>query len=132
MSYRIGGTGEAIVATINDSLCRRVRLTRERILLARELERLAGSRQDVSSVIPKGLEDIPSYRRLAEDGLAHATLRRASGSLIILAAANRIWRKPELKRRLLAIKRDARRIGRRVVLVTRRGLHRSIERCGGR
>lgn len=125
MSKQSGGTGEAVVAAINDSLCRRIRLAGERIRLARDLEIVARSRPDVLSVVPTGLEDIPSYRYLAEDGLAHATLRRASGPLIVLAATNRIWRRPDLRRRLLAIKRDARRIGRRVVLVTRSGLCRS-------
>ncbi len=127
MSKHSGGTGEAVVAAITDSLCRRIRLAGERIRLARDLEIAARSRPDVLSVVPTGLEDIPSYRHLAEDGLAHATLRRASGPLIVLAASNRIWRRPDLRRRLLTVKRDARRIGRRVVLVTRRGLCRSTD-----
>lgn len=126
-----GGTGEAVVAAINDSLCRRIRLAGERISLARHLEIAARSRQDVLSVVPTGLEDIPSYRQLADDGLAHATLRRKSGPLIVLAATNRIWRRPDLRRRLLAVKRDARRIGRRVVLVTTRGLRRSTGASAG-
>ncbi len=42
--------------------------------------------------------------------------------MIVLAAANRVWRKPALKRRLLQVKCDARRVGRRVVLVTKRGI----------
>ena len=132
MTKRFGGTGETIVATLNDSLCRRVRLAAERIRLAQDIETLAKSRPDVTSLVPRGLEDIPSYRHLAEDGLAHATLRRASGSLIVPAAANRIRRRPDLRRRLIAIKRDARRIGRLVVLVTKRGLSRSVQRIRGR
>jgi hypothetical protein len=132
MSRHFGGTGEAVVASIHDSLCRRIRLAGERIRLARDLEMVARSRPDVLSVVPKGLEDILSYRQLADAGLAHATLRRASGPLIVLAATSRVWRRPDLRRRLLAVKRDAQRIGRRVVLVTKRGLRRSAKRCRGR
>jgi hypothetical protein len=124
MSKHFGGTGEAIVASIHDSMCRRIRIAGERIRLARGIEIAARSRSDVLSVLPRGLEDIPSYRRLADEGLAHATLRRANGSIIVLAAARRVWRRPELRRRLIAVKRDAQRIGRRVVLVTKRGLNR--------
>jgi hypothetical protein len=118
MSKPSTGAGEAIVAPIHDSLCRRIRITEERIRLARDLEIVGRFRPDVISVIPRGLEDLPSYRRLAEDGLAHATMRHAEGGVIVLAAAGRIWRRPKLKRRLLGVKLDARRIGRRVVLVT--------------
>jgi len=124
MSKPSAGAAEAIVAPIHDSLCRRIRITEERIRLARDLEIVGRSRPDVLSVTPRGLEDLPSYRRLAEDGLAHATMRHAGGGVIVLAAAGRIWRRPKLKRRLLSVKLDARRIGRRVVLVTRRGLSR--------
>lgn len=124
MSKPSADSGEAIVATIHNSLCRRIRIADERIRLARELEIVAGSRMDVLSVLPRGLEDIPSYRRLADHGLAHATLRRTKGTVIVLAAANRVWRRPDLRRRLIAVKRDAQRIGRRVVLVTKRGLFR--------
>lgn len=124
MSKPSFGAGGAIVAPIHDSLCRRIRITEERIKLARDLEIVGRSRPDVISVTPRGLEDLPSYRRLAEDGLAHATMRHAGGGVIVLAAAGRIWRRPKLKRRLLGVKCDARRIGRRVVLVTRRGLSR--------
>lgn len=124
MSKRSAHVGEAIVATLHDSICRRIRLANERIAMARSLEIAARSRPDVLSVVPKGLEDIPSYVRLADDGLAHATVRRARGTVIVLAAANRVWRKPELRRRLLSVKRDARRIGRRVLLVTKQGLAR--------
>lgn len=124
MSKSSAGVGEAIVTPIHDSLCRRIRITEERIRLARDLEIVGRSRPDVISVVPRGLEDLPSYRRLAEDGLAHATMRHAGGGVIVLAAAGRVWRRPKLKRRLLGVKLDARRIGRRVVLVTRRGLSR--------
>ena len=124
MSKPSVGAGEAIVAPIHDSLCRRIRITEERLRLARDLEIVGRSRPDVISVILRGLEDLPSYRRLAEDGLAHATMRYAGGGVIVLAAAGRIWRRPKLKRRLLGVKLDARRIGRRVVLVTGRGLSR--------
>ncbi len=101
MSKPSVGAGEAIVAPIHDSLCRRIRITEERLRLARDLEIVGRSRPDVISVIPRGLEDLPSYRRLAEDGLAHATMRYAGGGVIVLAAAGRIWRRPKLKRRLL-------------------------------
>ncbi len=124
MSKRSAHVGGAIVATLHDSMCRRIRIANERIAMARSLEIAARSRPDVLSVVPRGLEDIPSYVRLADDGLAHATFRRAQGKVIVLAAANRVWRKPELRKRLLSIKRDARRIGRRVLLVTKRSLAR--------
>ncbi|MGX9981785.1 hypothetical protein [Methylobacterium fujisawaense] len=124
MSKQPADAGKAIVATLHDSLCRRIRIADERIRLARGIEIAARARTDVLSVAPKGLEDIRSYRRLAENGLAHATLRRADGSVIVLAAADRVWRRPELRRQLLAVKRDAKRVGRRVVLVTKRGLFR--------
>ncbi|GAN46958.1 hypothetical protein ACXR8U_16685 [Methylobacterium radiotolerans] len=122
MSKSYTGSGDAIVGGIHDSLCRSIRIAGERIRLARELEIVARSRDDVLSVLPRGLEDIQSYRKLADHGLAHATVRRAQGTVIVLAAAGRVWRRPDLRRRLIAVKRDARRIGRRVVLVTGRGL----------
>ncbi|WP_408903066.1 hypothetical protein [Methylobacterium radiotolerans] len=125
MSKSSTGAGDAIVAGVHDSLCRRIRITDERIRLARQLEIFAKSRVDVLAVLPKGLEDLLSYRKLAEAGLAHATIRTAQGSVVVLAAVTCIWRRPDLKRRMIAIKRDARRIGRRVVLVTRKGLLRS-------
>jgi hypothetical protein len=128
MSKQSTVVGKAIVTALHDSLCRRVRIANERIAMARSLEIIARSRSDVLSVVPKGLEDIPSYVRLADDGLAHATFRRVAGAVIVLAAASRVWRKPELRRRLLFIKRDARRIGRRVLLVTKRGLARQTAR----
>lgn len=124
MSKQSAGLGKAIATTLNDSVCRRIRIANERIALARSLEIVARSRLDVQFAVPRGLEDIPSYVRLADDGLAHATFRRGGGTLIVLAATNRIWRRPELRRRLLLVKRDARRIGRRVLLVTKRGLAR--------
>lgn len=122
MSKHRTGVGEAIVATIHNSLCRRIRIANERIHLARVLETIGRSRSDVLAALPKGLDDIMSYRRLADEGLSHATFRHARGSVIVLAAANRVWRKPALKRRLLQVKCDARRVGRRVVLVTKRGI----------
>ncbi|WP_331327472.1 hypothetical protein [Methylobacterium fujisawaense] len=128
MSKQSARVGKAIVATLHDSICRRIRFANERIAMARGLEIIARSRPDVLSVVPKGLEDIPSYVHLADDGLAHATLRRVGGTVIVLAATNRVWRKPELRKRLLSVKRDARRIGRRVLLVTKRGLARQTER----
>jgi hypothetical protein len=133
MSKPSAGCGDAIVAGIHDSLCRSIRITGERIRMARELEIVARSRDDVRSVLPEGLEDIQSYRKLADHGLAHATFRSARGTVIVLAAATRVWRRPDLRRRLMAVKRDARRIGRRVVLVTRRGLLRLAgSRCDSR
>lgn len=128
MSKQSADVGGTIVATLQNSLCRRIRIADERIRLARALEIVGRLRPDVFSVVPRGLEDMMSYRRLADDGLAHATFRRAEGTLIVLAATNRVWRRPELRRRLMAVKRDARRIGRRVVLVTKRGLLRLTER----
>ncbi|MGE8131509.1 hypothetical protein ACQKQD_31570 [Methylobacterium sp. NPDC080182] len=124
MSKQSTRVGNAIVTTLHDSICRRIRIANERIAMARGLEITASSRPDVLSVVPRGLEDIPSYVRLADIGLAHATFRRVGGTVIVLVAANRVWRKPELRKRLLSIKRDARRIGRRVLLVTKRGLAR--------
>lgn len=124
MSKHSTDAGEAIVAAIQHSLCRSIRITDERIRLARGIEIASRLRPDVLSVVPRGLEDLLSYRRLAEDGLAHATIRRSDGRVIVLAAANRVWRRPELKRRLLAVKQDAQRIDRRVVLVSKRGLSR--------
>ncbi|WP_158684208.1 hypothetical protein [Methylobacterium sp. 285MFTsu5.1] len=128
MSKQSARVGKAIVATLHNSICRRIRFANERITMARSLEIVATSRPDVVSVVPRGLEDIPSYVRLADDGLAHATLRRVGGTVIVLAATNRVWRKPKLRKRLLSVKRDARRIGRRVLLVTKRGLARQIEK----
>lgn len=126
MSKHSAHRGKAIIANLHDSMCRNIRIASERIRLARGIEIAARSRPDVLSVAPRGLEDIPSYRRLAGDGLAHATLRRSQGTVIVLAAANRVWRRPEMRRRLLGVKRDARRVGRRVVLVTKRGLARFV------
>lgn len=128
MSKQSARLGKAIATSLHDSVCRRIRIANERIAMARSLEIAASSRTDVLSVVPRGLEDIPSYVRLADDGLAHATFRRMGGAVIVLAATNRVWRKPELRKRLLSIKRDARRIGRRVLLVTKRGLARQTER----
>jgi hypothetical protein len=128
MSKHRTDAGEAIVDAIHNSLCRRIRIAKERIHLARILEMVARSRSDVLVATPRGLDDIMSYRRLADEGLSHATFRRTQGSVIVLAATNRVWRKPELRRRLLEVKRDARRIGRRVVLVTKRGIARYSRR----
>lgn len=124
MSKHSAEVGGAIVAAIRHSLCRSIRIADERIQLARGIEIAARLRPNVLSVVPRGLEDLLSYRRLAENGLAQATIRHRDGRFIVLAAANRVWRRPELKRRLLAVKRDAQRIDRRVVLVTKRGLSR--------
>ncbi len=126
MSKHLDGSG-AQIAAVHHSLCRRIRIANERIRLAQGIEVVAESRPDVFSAVPKGLEDMLSYRQLADYGLAHATFRHAAGSLIVLAAANRVWRRPELRRRLIAVKRDARRLGRRVVLVTKRGLFRMVD-----
>ena len=49
MSKHSGGTAEAVVAAINDSLCRRIRFAGERIRLARDLEIVARSRPDANS-----------------------------------------------------------------------------------
>lgn len=116
--------GEAIVANLHDSLCRRIRLARERIRLSEALEVCLSNHPAVLCVAPKGLEDLLSYRCLSEEGLAQATVRHREGTVFVLAAASRVWRRPKLKRRLLAIKRDARRLGRRVLLVSGRGLRR--------
>jgi hypothetical protein len=128
MSKQFVDGGDANATSLHNSLCRRIRIADDRIRLARDLENFALSRTDVLFVVSRGLEDIPAYRRLADDGLAHATLRRPEGTVIVLAAIGRVWRRPDLKRRLMAVKRDAQRIGRRVVLVTKRGLSRSAER----
>lgn len=125
MPKRTAGAGVAIATSIHDSLCRRIRIAEERIRLARELEIVLRKLPDVLVVAPKGLEDLSAYRRLADYGLVQASVRSVGGTIIVLAASNRIWRRRDLKRRLVAIKREAHRIGRRVVLVTRRGLVRA-------
>lgn len=54
MSKSYTGSGDAIVGGIHDSLCRSIRIAGERIRLARELEIVARSRDDVLSVLPRG------------------------------------------------------------------------------
>lgn len=119
------------MATLQDRLCRQIRISSERIRLSRDLEIAMRSRSDVRYAIPRGLEDLISYRRLAEEGLAHATVGYKDRSVVVLVALRRIWRRPALKRRLITVKRDAARIGRRVVIVTKRGLSRSGARSAG-
>jgi len=124
MPRRPTSAGDAIVANLHDSLCRRIRLARERIRLSEALEVCLSNHSAVLGLAPRGLEDLLSYRCLSEEGLAQAAVRRREGTVFVLAASSRVWRHPKLKRRLLAIKRDARRLGRRVLLVSGRGLRR--------
>lgn len=86
-------------------------------------------RDDIRTVMSRGLTCMQFYRQLEAEGLAHAfTIRNDGSRVIILAGTRRVWRKRPLKRSLLAIRCRAAKLGQRVVLVTERGLLRTIER----
>lgn len=116
-------------ARYSDAECRRIRLAASRARLESLLEIVLMGRADIRTVMSGGLACMQSYRQLEAEGLAHAFTIRDDGSrVIILAGTRRVWRKRPLKRSLLAIRCQAAKLGQRVVLVTERGLLRTIER----
>lgn len=116
------------LSAFQDRLWRRLRLSRQRNRLAGLLEIVLTARSDVQRIVPRGLGSLPSYLRLADEGVTHALVTNAGGTLIVVAATTRVWRNPRLKRGLLAIKRDATHLGQRVLLVSQRGLERAVAR----
>jgi hypothetical protein len=112
---------------LSHSECRRIRLAVNRSRLESLLEFALAARSDVLTVVPRGLTRMPLYQQLMHQGLVHASAGRADGThIIVLAATTRVWRKRSLKRGLLAIKRQAGRLGQRVVLASESRLQRAI------
>jgi hypothetical protein len=132
MLFRSLRRRDALATVLDDSLARRIRIASERIHLSSLLLVALRGRDDAIRVDPGGLEHLRSFRQLADEGLAQATVQRAEGPVVVLAASTRVWRKRRLKRQFLKVKRDARRLGLKVVLFTRNGLRRMAARKAAR
>jgi len=103
--------------------CRALRLRNERNTLARRLESVLATRPDIHLFRFQGLDRLAAYAALEPEGVVHATVVTRSGRcLTILAATTRVMRKPSLRSRLFALRRLAEADGRRVLIVTSRGL----------
>ena len=109
-------------AKLSDGECRKIRLRNERLALQSDLEFFLACRSDVVDFRFRGLSTHPAYEAIAAHGLVHATVRHERGCAILIAATSRLLKKPDLRARLFAIKKAAERRGRRVVLLTARGI----------
>lgn len=105
-----------------DAACRRIRLRNERQTLQSDLEFLLACRPEVVDFRFAGMSTFPAYEALADEGLVHATVRHTRGHAILLAATSRLLKKPDLRARLFAMRKAAEKRGRRVVLLTARGI----------
>ncbi|MBB3903957.1 hypothetical protein [Methylobacterium brachythecii] len=114
--------------------CRAIRLRSERRHLAHHLEVVLAARRDVERFSFRGLGHLGAYAALEPEGLAHATVVGASGTVTILAATRRVLKIASLRSRLFALRRLAEACGQRVVIATPQGLRNEIgrRRIGGR
>ncbi|MCE4226680.1 hypothetical protein HCU64_23335 [Methylobacterium sp. C25] len=109
-------------AGMSDAECRARRLARERAALAERFEHFLVEIPDAVTFDFTDLRHLAGYRVLEPEGLIHAGVWRVTGRITILVATSRVFRRPDLRTRLFALRDLAERELKRVVVATPRGL----------